>query len=121
MIIGVWSEANASIIIVAHVAIGDDGSTYAARICNKLQVTEGGTTYGDWYLPSKHELDLMYDNKSTVNTTATANGGVSFASDSYWNSTEYSSSDAWRVTLTNGVWYYTTKGLSISARAVRAF
>ncbi len=56
-------EANTSVIIAAHVAIGDDGSTYAARICNELQVTEGGKTYGDWYLPSKEELNLMYQNK----------------------------------------------------------
>lgn len=29
-------ETNTSIIIAAQVAIGDDGSTYAARICNEL-------------------------------------------------------------------------------------
>ena len=50
-------EANTSIIIAAQVAIGDDGDTYAARICNELQVTDGGKTYGDWYLPSKEELN----------------------------------------------------------------
>ena len=59
-------EANTSIIIAAQVAIGDDGSTYAARICNELQVTEGGKTYGDWYLPSKEELNLMYQNKIKI-------------------------------------------------------
>ncbi len=35
-------KANTSIIIAAHVAIGDDGINYAAGLCNELQVTEGG-------------------------------------------------------------------------------
>ena len=88
-------EANTAIIIAAQVAIGDDGSTYAARICNELQITEGGTTYGDWYLPSKYELDLMYDVKATIDATALANGGVGFAADWYWSSTESHLSGAW--------------------------
>lgn len=54
-------EMNTAIIISAQVAIGDDGTTYAARICSELQITEGGKTYGDWYLPSKQELNLMYE------------------------------------------------------------
>lgn len=41
-------EAKTAIIIAAHVAIGDDGQPYAARICNELQISEGGKTYGDW-------------------------------------------------------------------------
>ena len=50
-------EANTAIIIAAQVAIGDDGNTYAARSCNELEITERGKTYGDWYLPSKFELN----------------------------------------------------------------
>ena len=85
-------EANTSIIIAAQVAIGDDGSKYAARICNELQITEGGKTYNDWYLPSKEELNLMYQNKATIDATATSNGGSGFASAYYWSSTESSNS-----------------------------
>lgn len=81
-------EANTSIIIAAQVAIGDDGSTYAARICNELKITESGKTYGDWYLPSKDELKLMYQNKGTIDATATSNGGSGFASAYYWSSND---------------------------------
>ncbi len=62
-------EINTAIIIASHAAIGDDNITYAARICNELQVTEAGKTYGDWYLPSKEELILMHQNKALINNT----------------------------------------------------
>jgi hypothetical protein len=115
-------EANTSIIIAAQVAIGDDGSTYAARICNELQVTEGGKTYGDWYLPSKEELNLMYQNKATIDATAGVNGGSGFASAYYWSSTECNNSgDAWLQDFGNGNQSGNDKNSPRRVRAVRAF
>lgn len=114
-------EANTSIIIAAQVAIGDDGSTYAARICNELQVTEGGKTYGDWYLPSKEELNLMYQNKATIDATAGVNGGSGFASAFYWSSTELSSYNAWLQYFGSGYQDYDGKDYTFRVRAVRAF
>jgi len=114
-------EANTSIIIAAQVAIGDDGSTYAARICNELQVTEGGKTYGDWYLPSKEELDLMYQNKATIDATTGANGGSGFASAYYWSSTEFNNNFAWPQYFDSGDQNNGFKGFTYRVRAVRAF
>ncbi|TKS57179.1 Lcl C-terminal domain-containing protein [Mesohalobacter halotolerans] len=114
-------EANTSIIIAAQVAIGDDGSTYAARICNELQVTEGGKTYGDWYLPSKEELNLMYQNKVTIDATAVANGGGGFASAYYWSSTELVNTNAWIQNFNDGFQNFYNKSLTYRVRAVRAF
>ena len=114
-------EANTSIIIAAQVAIGDDGNTYAARICNELQITEGGKTYGDWYLPSKEELNLMYQNKATIDATATTNSGSGFASDYYWSSTEYINSHAWIQYFNDGGQFNSDKYDTYRVRAVRAF
>ena len=114
-------EANTSIIIAAQVAIGDDGSTYAARICNELQVTEGGKTYGDWYLPSKEELNLMYQNKATIDATAGVNGGSGFASAYYWSSTEGSNYGAWAQYFGSGYQDNYGKDVTFRVRAVRAF
>ncbi len=113
-------EANTSIIIAAQVAIGDDGSTYAARVCNEVQITEGGKTYGNWYLPSYEELSLMYQNRSTINSTATANGGSVF-SESYWSSSEVNSTQAWILAFSSGVGAVTDKNSTTYVRAVRAF
>jgi len=115
-------EANTYIIISSLVAIGDDGTTYAARLCNELQITEAGITYGDWYLPSKEELNKMFINKSTIDTTAIANGGAAFAAPSfYWSSTESSTQDAWYQGFVGGIQFFATKNNTYYIRAVRAF
>jgi hypothetical protein len=114
-------ESNTAIIIAAQVAIGDDGATYAARICNEIQITEGGKTYGDWYLPSKEELNQMYMNKATIDITALANGGDGFAVNYYWSSTEYAVSDAWYQYFSNGSQNGTNKSTNFYLRSVRAF
>lgn len=117
-------KANTSIIIAAHVAIGDDGNTYAARICNELQITEGGKTYGDWYLPSKEELNLIYQNSAMINSTALANGGdiLNFGI-FYWSSTQSTALYAWThffgFNLQQTQDTYFEDGFGV--RAVRAF
>ena len=108
-------KTNTSIIIASQVAIGDDGSTYAARMCNELQITVGGVTYGDWYLPSKFELNEMYLNLHQLGL-----GG--FAIYKYWSSTENDTSNAWRQNFPNGGDQdFDDKGNGYGVRAVRAF
>lgn len=114
-------KANTSIIIAVQAAQGDDGNTYAARICNELQITEGGNTYCDWYLPSKEELNLMYQNKATIDAAAGANGGSSFVSTLYWCSTEYNIYMAWGHYFGTGIQNNEGKHLLGMVRAVRAF
>ena len=118
---GVYAgKANTVIIIAAQVAIGDDGVTYAARICNELQITEGDKTYGDWYLPSNHELNLIYQNVRTINTTAGNNRG-SDLSNAYWSSTEIDNDGAWKMDFSDGRGVDTNKSTTSNVRAVRAF
>jgi len=114
-------EMNTAIIIAAHVAIGDDGSTYSARMCSELQITEGGKTYGDWYLPSRQELNLMYVNKATINATAVANGGSVFGCCNFASSTEDDSNNALGLWMSNGQQESYAKQNSCYIRAVRAF
>ncbi|MBE0640382.1 MAG: DUF1566 domain-containing protein [Bacteroidales bacterium] len=115
-------ELNTAIIIAAQVYLGDDGDTYAARICNELQITAGGKTYGDWYLPSKRELELLYLNRSVINEVALANGGETFGGGWFWSSTE---ADAISVNCWDfqyGIEFVMGKGNpDLKVRAVRAF
>ena len=114
-------KANTAIIIAAHVAIGDDNSTYAARACNELQITENGKTYGDWYLPSNSEEELMYQSKAIINAVATANGGDEFVEDYYWSSTEVSNNGAYSFHFGDGSSHNGGKSYEDHIRAIRAF
>lgn len=114
-------KANTSIIIAAHVAIGDNGTLNASRLCNELQITEGGKTYGDWYLPSLDELNEMYLNKTIINATATANGGINIIDNIHWTSTEHNNTNAWGQHIGNGNQQLIPKGFTYHVRAIRAF
>ncbi len=101
---------NTAIIIANQGPV--DGAAFAATVCNEYSVTVGGVTYGAWYLPSKHELNLLYLEKAQV-------GG--FANGNYWSSTESGNFDAWYQYFFNGFQYYYYKNFSYYVRAVRAF
>ena len=117
-------KINTPIIIGGLVAIGDDGSLTAARICNELTVVEGGRTYGDWYLPAKAELELLYIHRSIIDVTAQANGGSTFQTSmgaAYWSSTEISNTNAWRHRFDTGLQTTTDKDTGANVRAIRSF
>ena len=63
-----------------------------------------------WRLPTRLELLLMYKNKEGI-------GG--FASNYYWSSTEFNSSNAWTQLFDNGFQNYNYKYISTYVRAVR--
>ena len=101
---------NTAIIIANQGPI--DGNAFAATVCNEYSVTVGGVTYGDWYLPSKYELNLLYLQKTVV-------GG--FANNYYWSSTEYDNFTAWVKFFGSGYQYGASKFVTYYVRAVRAF
>ena len=101
---------NTAIIIVNQGPV--DGNAFAATVCNEYSVTVGGVTYGDWYLPSKHELNLLYLQKTVV-------GG--FSSLFYWSSSEFDFDVAWIQNFLDRFQNLATKVGTYRVRAVRAF
>ncbi len=101
---------NTSIIIANQGPV--DGNAFAATVCNEYSVTVGGVTYGDWYLPSKYELNLLYMQKAVVD---------GFADGYYWSSSEYDADHAWYQLFFNGYQTTYTKSNIYYVRAVRAF
>jgi hypothetical protein len=105
-------KMNTSVIIAMQTNDNVAGS-FAALLCANLVITSGGVDYGDWYLPSKYELILMYLQKATIGN---------FTSNWYWSSTEYSSSSsAWNQSFSGGNQSYPSKEFAYKVRAVRAF
>ena len=85
----------------------------AARRCGDYSVTVDGILYDDWFLPSRQELFLMYQQKDII-------GG--FSNSSYWSSTEVNSNWAWIYAFDAGYAYYGNKGANyMRCRAIRAF
>ncbi|MCH2023522.1 MAG: DUF1566 domain-containing protein [Saprospiraceae bacterium] len=104
----------------AAILLGCAAANIAADICTNLSL--GG--YSDWFLPSRDELDLMYQRRTIINATAIANGGSSLASgyyNYYWTSTQTGSKNAWRRRFYNGDHFSANKNFSYFVRAVRAF
>ncbi len=91
-----------------RVIANQGAGSYAAQLCANYQ----GGGYGDWYLPSKYELSLLYLQKTAV-------GG--FASAYYWSSTESNINYAWIQYFNNGIQSLFYKSGGYSVRAVRAF
>ncbi|MFW5805672.1 MAG: DUF1566 domain-containing protein, partial [Bacteroidales bacterium] len=90
--------------IIANQSTG----SYAAQLCANYQ----GGGYGDWYLPSKNELNLLYVQRVAV-------GG--FASAHYWSSTEYNTINAWVQDFEYGSMGPNGKDDTNRVRAIRAF
>ena len=48
---------------VAYISLsGDSTPNYAARLCKVLEYKANGEVFKDWFLPSKDELNLVYEN-----------------------------------------------------------
>jgi hypothetical protein len=108
---GVGAGKTNTVLIVASQGYGD-GATYAARVCNEYSTTEGGTTYGNWYLPSKHELNLLYQQRGAVD--------IHFGS-VYWSSTEFTMGSAYLQSFSTGNQSDYNKNDVDYVRAIRAF
>jgi hypothetical protein len=112
---------NTTLIVAAQISYshyyGNGVGNFSAKVCADYEVTdEDGITFGDWYLPSKYELNLLYLQRAAV-------GG--FIDDYYWSSTEYDYSSAWYQDFTEGDGgyqdYYFKDYYYNRVRAIRAF
>lgn len=90
-----YGEANTQNLVKAmgesaYASSSGRGTTpdYAARLCSILEYEHDGVVYDDWFLPSRDELNLMYENLER-------NGIGRFDDYDYWSSSETNASYAW--------------------------
>ena len=102
-----WCSSTATLLGVASTLTGTgamDGAAKttlmlglctsgAANLADSYSVTVNGVVYGDWFLPSKGELNQLYINSVVV-------GG--FISGYYWSSSEYGQFSPWTQYFSDG-------------------
>ena len=95
--------------------LSKSGVTFpAAQAC----ATYGDNTdYDDWFLPSKDELNKIYENRNVLNTTFKEGTG-----DQYWSSSETSGNGTWRLDFNAGTWNnQVDRSIAWYVRPIRAF
>ena len=101
------AATNFAATIAADYSVQDDGITACTGATNEI-------CYGDWYLPSKVELNLLYAQKTSV-------GGFAKVL-YYWSSSELDGTNAWSQSFDDGYQYNFYKYYPLfRVRAVRAF
>ena len=99
---------------VKIVSIDETSATWSS---GKSWCANKGT---DWHMPTKDELTVIRNKKSTLNTTLSSIGGTQFGTSSYWTST-YSSSDYYyQLNFSSGSWNSSRSSYVYEVRAVRA-
>lgn len=90
---------------------GDKETTanYAARLCSEL--VYGG--YDDWFLPSKDELNLMYE--------VLYKNGFGYLGGACWSSSESDAGAAWVQDFGSGTQYDSYRFVGYNVRPIRAF
>ena len=84
-----------------------DYTLYAAFAC----LTYQGGNYGDWYLPSKYESNLLYLQKTLLGMSGM-----------YWTSNDYASRDAYYQNFSTGSFVGQTKNYAAyNVRPIRSF
>jgi hypothetical protein len=109
------------------------GATSAAQA--KVLAYAGNSTAGQWFIPSRNELNELCkyargqttgDPSVVCNSTGTLKTGTAddlggFVGSYYWSSSEYNAASAWEQDFDSGPRTNATKGFTDYVRPVRAF
>jgi hypothetical protein len=96
----------------------------AAKVCSDLVIKYNGQAFKGWFLPSRDELDLMYqllakgDNKGGFVTKYNSANDIS---PWYWSSSEIDEFNAWGRYFSDGVQDFNSKYGTNDVRCARAF
>lgn len=106
---GIGAGERNTTLIISQLTDDNIAGNFAAKVCANCE-TDG---YGDWYLPSKAELELMYQMREQIGE---------FNNDMYWSSTEFNVGFCWGQNFKGyGGQYTQNKSSGYAVRCVRKF
>lgn len=133
----VWSDVTAANVPAPRALSDWDGqtnttaivaqstATSAADLCDAYTNAEYGTgIYSDWYLPSRGELNDLWNSLKAVQKALDSDGSAATTAiipNLYWSSSEYNDGSAWYFSFVPGGTYSYDKTSTYYVRAVRAF
>ncbi len=100
---------NTTLIIASYNSNNLGNTTFLAKTCNNLSING----YSDWFLPSLYEMKEIYKNKSALSNLS--------SSGRYWVSSDYGSTEARYIDMSNGSNGLINQASAGRARAVRRF
>jgi hypothetical protein len=107
---GVYGGMMNTLLIIAQQTEDNTSGTFAAQLCTAGEMND---EYGDWYLPSVKEWDLLDTVANRIFTRIPA--GVF-----YWSSTEANEENAYQLWTGEG-WDWGEKSTTHRVRAIRKF
>ena len=106
---GIFAGQMNTAVIISQLTEDNVTGNFAARVCAEC----GSAGYGDWYLPSKTELQQIYELRKEI-------GG--FNNDMYWSSTEFNVGFVWGQNFQGyGGQFTQNKSSQYAIRCVRKF
>ena len=92
--------------ILTNTTLAAEGDASAVGWCNayeRINAGGKGLKAGAWWLPSVGELYLIFANFTKINYALSKISGATLLSKTaYWSCTEFSASDAWRLSSSDG-------------------
>lgn len=124
---GIFAGESNTRLIISQQTIDYHAGLFAALIAANYRVSADGQTpcpmpptqeilcYGNWYLPSAFELQLLNNNIRQANL-------VAFEPEFYWSSTEVNVSNAWLINFATGELQASSKSNTVGrVRAISRF
>ncbi len=97
---------------------------YASQSGSHLsELAENSEYRTGWYLPTKTELQKVYDKKDDINSASDKCGGSNFVNGAFWSSSQHASynNDAYELWFETGEWHDNVKNYGRSVCCIRAF
>lgn len=120
--IGDWITVNFQTGIVfttSNTSIKMVSLSETTAIWNTAKTWCSNYNYGTgWYLPTLEELKIIYQNKSTINSTLSANGYTTLCNNYYWSSDWTSTTGAYSLLFSSGVSEYNNRDTPCRVRAI---
>ncbi|MBA2710175.1 MAG: DUF1566 domain-containing protein [Tatlockia sp.] len=124
---GIGAGENNTRLIIAQQTLDANKGKFAALLASNYHVLSDGETpcptvfnsslvcYGNWYLPSAFELQLLFNNLRQANLAA-------FDPEFYWSSTEVNVTNAWLINFGTGELIASNKSNTVGrVRAISHF